>query len=302
MTLPLHSQTSSGSISGNIRDGQQAAIANASVVVTEQSRLTSVSAKTDGEGRFVFTNLLPGRYSIMVESAGFKKVERTDINLLANDKLSVGNITLDVGSITESVQVSAQVTQLKTESAERSDAMTATEMANVAVNSRSYLQLVGFLPGVVSTANLTTGGHAGLANISANGARFDQNNLTLNGLGNVDTGNNGDQLATVSIDAVQEFKVLAGTYQAEYGRSSGAQISVVTKSGTRDFHGSGYLFHRHEGLNANNWKITATDCSATCSASTMSATPSADRSTFRTTSTATVTSSSSSGARSTRNS
>ena len=89
------------------------------------------------------------------------------------------------------------------------------------MNSRSYLQLAGLLPGVVSTANLTTGGHAGLANISANGARFDQNNLTLNGIGNVDTGNNGDQLATISLDSVQEFQMLTSNYQAEYGRSSG---------------------------------------------------------------------------------
>ena len=88
----------------------------------------------------------------------------------------------------------------------------------MAVNSRSYLQLAGLLPGVVSTANLNTGGHAGLANISANGARFDQNNLTLDGISNVDTGNNGDQLATISLDSVQEFKMLTSNYQAEYGR------------------------------------------------------------------------------------
>ena len=170
----------------------------ASATLVEADKKISVNQKTDAEGRFVFTNLLPGRYNLTVEMQGFKKLERTDINLLANDKITVGIITLDVGSISDVVEVQAQSTQLKTESAERSDAMTATELENVAVNSRSYLQLVGFLPGVVSTANLNTGGHAGLANISANGARFDQNNLTLNGLGNVDTGNNGDQLATIS--------------------------------------------------------------------------------------------------------
>ena len=108
-------------------------------------------------------------------------------------------------------------------------------------------------PGVVNTNDYKVAGHAGLANISVNGARNNQNNLTLDGVGNVDTGNNGDQLATVSIDAVSEFKILSSNYQAEYGRSSGAQISVITKSGTNEFHGSGYLYHRHEGLNANSW-------------------------------------------------
>jgi hypothetical protein len=86
-----------------------------------------------------------------------------------------------------------------------------------------------------------------------NGARPSQNQLSLNGIGNVDTGNNGGMNVSVSIDSTAEFKILTGTYQAEYGRSAGAQISMVTKSGTEQFHGSGYWYHRHEGLNANLW-------------------------------------------------
>jgi hypothetical protein len=235
-------------------DKQQAAVPNASVILTDQDKGTAFKASTDQEGRFVFPQVQPGKYNLVVENAGFKKAERQNLTVLANDKISAGVIALEIGVVSESIEVSAQSLQLKTESAERSAALTTKELENVAVNSRSYLQLAGLLPGVVSTANLTTGGHAGLANISANGARFDQNNLTLDGIGNVDTGNNGDQLATVSLDSVQEFKMLTSNYQAEYGRSSGAQISVVTKSGSSSFHGSAYWFHRHDGLNANNWK------------------------------------------------
>jgi len=247
-------QTSSGSIAGTVVDKQQAAVANASVTLIDQDKSTAFNTKTDAEGRFVFPQVAPGKYNLTVENPGFKKAERLNLTVLANDKISAGMITLEIGAVTESVEVSAQTLQLKTESGERSAALTTKELENVAVNSRSYLQLAGLLPGVVSTANLTTGGHGGLANISANGARFDQNNLTLDGIGNVDTGNNGDQLATVSLDSVQEFKMLTSNYQAEYGRSSGAQISVVTKSGSSSFHGSAYWFHRHDGLNANNWK------------------------------------------------
>ncbi len=247
-------QTSSGSIAGTVVDSQQAAVANATVTLIEPERNISIVAKTDSEGRFVFPQVLPGKYTLSVENPGFKKAERKDLTLLANDKISAGTISLEIGTVSESVEVSAEALTLKTESAERSAALTNKELENVAVNSRSYLQLAGLLPGVVSTANLNTGGHAGLANISANGARFDQNNLTLDGIGNVDTGNNGDQLATVSLDSVQEFKMLTSAYQAEYGRSSGAQISVVTKSGSSAFHGSGYWYHRHDSLNANNWK------------------------------------------------
>ena len=93
-------------------------------------------------------------------------------------------------------------------------------------------------------------------NSASNGGRANSNQLTINGISNVDTGSNGSVNATVSLDSVQEFKILTGVYQAEYGRSSGAQISVVTKSGSSDLHGSGYWFHRNDSLNANNWKNT----------------------------------------------
>src|SRR5713226_1460810 len=201
-------QTSSGSIAGGVRDAQDAAVPNATVTLIEEQRKTAFAAKTDPEGRFVFPQLLPGRYDLSVEAEGFRKVERKDIALLANDKITVGIINLEVGGVTESVEVAAQVTQLKTESSERSEAIVGKQLQELAVNSRSYLQLAGLATGVVSTANLTTGGHGGLANISANGQRFDHNQLTLDGIGNVDTGNNGDQLATISLDAVQESKSL----------------------------------------------------------------------------------------------
>ena len=142
---------------------------------------------------------------------------------------------------------------LKTESAERSDVLVTKQLENVAVNGRSYLALAALTPGVVSTGNFQTAGTGGLGNISANGARMNQNQLTLNGISNVDTGNNGDQLATISLDSVQEYRILTGIYQAEFGRSSGAQISVVSKSGTTAFHGSSYYYRRHDSMNANDW-------------------------------------------------
>src|SRR5947209_16451627 len=149
--VPSWAQTSSASIAGNIRDSQDAAVTTANVTITEQSKNVSTSTKVDELGRFVFPQLAPGKYDLVVESPGFKKLERKDIELLANDKISVGNITLDIGSLTESVEVQSQVVQLKTESAERADAIVGKQLQNLAVNSRSYLQLAGIVPGVVST-------------------------------------------------------------------------------------------------------------------------------------------------------
>ncbi|MDQ2898788.1 MAG: TonB-dependent receptor [Acidobacteriota bacterium] len=253
-TAPNFAQTSAGSISGNVRDAQQASVANATVVATDQAKRTVYRATTDAQGRFSFAQLPPSTYTLAIEAPGFKKFEMKDQVLNANDKLAVGNLTLEVGAVDQTIEVEAQATELKTESAERSEAIVGKQLQNTLINGRSYLDLTKLIPGVYSTVNSQTAGHGGVGSISANGARQNQNNLTLNGLGNVDTGNNGDQLATISLDSVQEFKILTSNYQAEYGRSSGAQISVVTKSGTSDFHGSGYLFHRNEGLNANNWK------------------------------------------------
>ncbi len=250
----LSAQTTSGSISGIVKDAQGATVPNAKVSITSTSRGDTVTTDTDSEGHFVFPQLQPGTYSLRIEGSGFKTFEKSGVVLNANDKISAGEITLEIGAVAESVTVTARGAELQTESAERGNALVGTVLDNIAVNSRSYLALVGLAPGVVSTANLQVAGHGGLGAISANGARSNQNNLTLDGIGNVDTGNNGDQLATLSLDAVAEYKILTANYQAEYGRSSGAQISVVSRGGGSDFHGSGFLYHRHEGLNANNWR------------------------------------------------
>ena len=253
VAMSVAAQTTSGSLSGTVKDAHGGAITGARVQVTSASRNETRTTQTGEDGRFVFPQLQPDSYTLRVESKGFKAYDLESLVLNANDKISAPDIELQVGAVTESVLVTSSGEQLQTESAERSTAITGDQIANLAINGRSYLSLTRLAPGVVNTNDYKVAGHAGLSNISVNGARGNQNNLTLDGVGNVDTGNNGDQLATVSIDAVAEFKLLSSNYQAEYGRSSGAQISVVTKSGTNEFHGSGYLYHRHDQFNANSW-------------------------------------------------
>jgi Carboxypeptidase regulatory-like domain/TonB-dependent Receptor Plug Domain len=252
-SLTGYAQTTSGSIAGSVVDAQHSAVPNASVTATEQEQKFTHTTKTDDSGRFVFTQIPPGTYVLSVQAPGFKRYDRSGVVLNANDKLALGDLPMEIGAVTEQIEVSATTVTLQTESAERSTALVSKQMENIAVNSRSYLDLVKLVPGVVSTVNLQTAGPGGLANISANGTRTNSNQLTINGISNVDTGSNGGANATVSLDSVQEFKILTGVYQAEYGRSMGAQISVVTKSGSSQFHGSGYWFHRHDSLNANNW-------------------------------------------------
>lgn len=250
----LSGQSTSGSIAGVVQDTQGGVIPGAKVTALLANRGNTVSTITDAQGRFVFTTLEPGTYNITAEKKGFKKFERDRVVLNANDRLSSGVFKMQIGNISQTVEVEATGQMLKTESGERSDVIEGKQLQNTLVNGRSYLALTALTPGVVNNNNYQVAGHGGLGGMSVNGSRTNQTNLTLDGVGDVDTGNNGDQLATVSMDAVQEYKILTSNYQAEYGRSSGAQISVVTKSGTSQFHGEGFEYLRNEALNANNWK------------------------------------------------
>ncbi|MFN0084436.1 MAG: carboxypeptidase regulatory-like domain-containing protein [Blastocatellia bacterium] len=243
-------QTTSGSITGSISDPNQAAISNAVVRIEDSSRGFSLSATTDNEGRFVFPTLRPGTYTLRVEAAGFKKLERTGIVLVANDKLTLGDIVVQVGAASETITVTAEATQVQAESAERSYALQAEAVQNIAVNGRGFIPLASLATGVIFTNN--TGNNENIQNIAANGLRTSANNLQLDGVSIVDTGNNGTMIS-VTLDAIAEFKVLTSNYQAEYGRSAGAQISAVTRGGSREFHGSFYAFRRHDGMNANTW-------------------------------------------------
>ena len=251
--LVAYGQTISGSISGHVYDAQMAPIQGATVTVTDSSKNFTAVTKTGTEGNFLSAGLSPGNYTVSVEAAGFKKFSQTGIPLDANDKLDVGSLRLEVGAVTESIEVSSQAALLKTESVELSGTITGRQIENIEVNGRNPLDMAKLVPGVVSTTNFSVGGIGGLNGLNVNGERASQNNLTINGIGAVDTGNNGQQTAVLSIDSVSEFKILTGVYQAEYGRSIGAQISLVTKTGTDQFHGSGYWYHRNDSLNANSF-------------------------------------------------
>lgn len=249
-------QSITGSLNGRVVDQQGSAVPNAKVTATEPSKKLTVNTNTTVAGDFSIAGLEPGTYNVTVEAQGFKKLTRPAIPLNASDKIALGDMVVQIGSLAETIEVSATAMTLQTESVERGSAVTGTQIANINVDGRSPLDLAKLIPGVQFTngATYAVGNAAnGANNFTANGTRPSQNQVTLNGIGDVDTGNNGGMNASVSNDSIAEFKVLTGAYQAEYGRSAGAQVQLVTKSGTSQFHGSGYLYHRNEGLNANTF-------------------------------------------------
>src|SRR5262245_18855186 len=250
LTSVAVAQTTSGSIAGNITDPNRAALSGATVKIADAGKGFTLTATTDSEGRFVFPTVPPATYTLAVEAQGFKKLERTGLVLVANDKLTLGDIALEVGATSETVTITAEATQVQAESAERSYAIQLEQLEKIGVNGPGFVSLASVAPGIIFNTN--NGSGEGIQNIAANGLRTSANNVMLDGVAIVDTGNNGTMIA-VNLAAVAEFKVLTSNYQAEFGRSAGAQISAVTKGGTKNFHGSFYGLRRHDGLAANTW-------------------------------------------------
>ncbi|WP_321472084.1 carboxypeptidase regulatory-like domain-containing protein [uncultured Paludibaculum sp.] len=240
-------QQITGTISGNVKDAQQAAVAGAKVTIISTQQGTTREVSTNNEGTFVFTNAQPGTYDLGIEAPGFKKFEQKGVVLYASDRLSLGDLTLSVGALTETVTVEGDAAQVQATSAERSGVLTNKQVVDLALTSRNLFDLAKTIPGVVYTGS-------GVGAIAANGNRNNQNNFTLDGVTNMDTGSNGGTLASTNMDMIADMKIVTNSQGAEFGRASGAQIQVVTKSGTQQFHGTGYGFHRHEGLNANTWR------------------------------------------------
>ena len=200
----------------------------------------------------MFAIVRPDTYTLTAELQGFKKLERTNLVVNANDRLSAGILALEVGAMTEEVTVSTRVSELQTTSGERSFTLENSALQNIANNGRMLFNFAVLVPGAVPQGN---GGQeiGSVSGFTINGQRPNSNTMSIDGVANIDTGDNGGNMATTNIDAVAEFKVLTNAYQAEYGRAVGAQLQVVTKSGSRDFHGSGYWYGRRSDWNANSW-------------------------------------------------
>ena len=248
---PLRAQAVAGSISGVVQDAQGAVVPAAKVTLTNenQGEGSARTVNTTSDGTFVFSPVLAGKYTVTVEVMGFKKYVQSGIALDVSDRLGLPTIALQVGATGESVTVEAAAVQLQTLSAERAGVVTAAQVVDVAINGRNYTSLLKTVPGIAADS--------GTGDVSANGGRTAQNNFTLDGQNVTDIGVNQQFAYRISMDAIQEFKVSTNAQTAEFGRNDGAQVQVITKSGTRDFHGDGYWFKRGEFMNANTFTNNA---------------------------------------------
>lgn len=249
----LLGQGLTGQISGTVTDASGAVISDGDVTLINLNTGMRRQTKTDAEGAYLFPQLLPGRYQIEVSRAGFKTYQRSDIDLTATERLVIPPIRLEVGDLTQTISVEAEVVRVQTSSAERSGLIDTFQFQKISVKGRDYLAYLRLLPGVVDTRNREAPGWNNLTGVNINGNRSGTINLTLDGVSSLDTGSMTGPYLAPSVDAVAEVKVLLTNYQAEYGRSSGGTINAVIKSGTREYHGTGYYFKRNEAFNANEF-------------------------------------------------
>ncbi len=249
-------QPVNGVITGRVVDPGGLGVPGATVMVIREGTGEHRSALSADTGDFVFTGLLPGRYSLSVQASGMKRFELRDLDLTASERLSVGNLQLQLGGLSEAVTVTAEATPVQTSSAERSAVLTSAQMENLMSRARQFLELVRVLPGVVydPPSGLGSVDMLGITQgPKVQGLRGEFNTFSVDGLFMNDLGTVDTLYNPTNMDAVGEVKVLLNSYQAEYGRSGGAMINAVTKSGTREFHGGGYIYKRHEELNANGF-------------------------------------------------
>ncbi len=252
--LPAAAQTVSGTISGTVVDPSSLAVVNATVTLRSEDTGVEQTQTTGATGDFVFTAVLPGRYTLIAKMTGFKTVEKQNLNITAAEKLSAGHLTLPLGETTESVTVDAAGTPVQVNSNERSGLLTTDQMSTLMARGRDFLSLLRVLPGVVPSASGDVdaiGTRAAYPN--AQGMRISYPSVTIDGVTNNDLGSSQTTPTPVNMDAVGEVKVLMNNYQAEYGRTAGVLVQAVVKSGSNQLHGSGYYYKRNEEFNANNF-------------------------------------------------
>lgn len=259
----LHAQGLTGQIGGTVVDAQAAAIPAATVTVRNVETRVTREALTDSDGRFVITNVVAGEYDVQVSLAGFKTYERKGVRVAATERVALPAVTLEIGGVAEAVTVEANaaLVQVQTQSGERSGTILREQIESTQLRGRDFLGLLQAMPGVVDTSLRNAPGWNSFLGVEINGLNQTFMNLQYDGITNKDTGFGAANYVAPSLDSIAEVRVQASNYQAEYGRAGGANIIVVTRSGTSQFHGSGAFYKRHEGLNANAW-----DRRRTCSA------------------------------------
>ena len=251
----MYGQTVSSSLQGVVVDPADAAVAGAPLTLTNNDTKATRTATTDHTGTYRFQQVDPGTYSLNVRANGFKAATESGIIISAQETHNAGKLILALGSVSESISVTAEMAQIQLTSSEVSSTVDTADLEDLTLKGRDLFGFMRLVPGVIDTGaqgrDVTSPNQ--LRGFTIQGNSTLTMNFTVDGVTDMDTGSNSTVHYEPNMDAIQELKVLTSNYQAEFGRNSGGTVTVVTKNGTQDFHGSGNWSYRHEGLNANSW-------------------------------------------------
>lgn len=253
----LRAQNTSCALSGSVHDPAGAPIANGRITLTAEQNGFVRSVTTSHEGFFSFPDLTAAAFTLSVEAPGFKSYRQTGIEIGAGEQRSLGRITLPVGELSQSVQVTAEAVAVNLISGARTGTLGGDQLDHMALRGRDVFDAIALMPGVVDTSDgRDAPGPTSIGGIYIMGGRGDSKNMTVDGVSNLDTGSNGSVHSMPSMDSIAEVQVLLSNFDAEYGRNP-SSINVITKGGGRQFHGSAAWYFRNEDLNANDFFANA---------------------------------------------
>ena len=246
-------QITTGTLTGVTIDDQGLAVPGAHVSLTNEETRDVRRTVSNDAGVFALPALPAGQYTLAVRADGFRTVERQGIRLRANETYDAGRVVLALGAFSESTTVAAELAVVETGSADRSAAIESQGMDSLLARGRDPISLLNTLPGVSPVADVTSlGGQIGPLTPNIMGHRSASAGLAVDGMAATD-GDNGRHNSPVSLDAIEQIEVRLNNYAAEHGRNAGAQVNIVTKSGTRRFSGGLAYYVRNEALNENNY-------------------------------------------------
>ncbi len=250
-----------GSILGVVKDRSDASVVGAKIVATNVETNLAYETVSGSDGSFSILALSAGTYKLTVTATGFRPFTESDIVVRVNDKLRL-DVTLVVGTMTEQVEVLANAVQVQTENTQLGDVIDSKKMLALPLNGRSYIDLLGLQAGVAPGTSESiqqdrpVSGTLNPGNISVNGQRETANAFLVNG-GDVSEGRNNGAGYVPNLDSVEEFRLITNSFDAEYGKFSGAVMNAITKSGTNSFHGDAFWFLRNDVMDANNYFANA---------------------------------------------
>lgn len=252
LTSNTFAQDITARIDGQVTDPAGAVVTKATVTLTNTKTGEVRTVESNDDGSYTLTQIQPGVYDLSVRAQGFKEYLSKSLELSVNDRKTI-NVPLETGAVTESVTVTAEAPLIQT-TATVGDVVENRRVVELPLNNRNFMALLNLVPGVTSTGDSEIGiGLTNTVNFSVNGTRRNSINFLVDGVSNTDVGSNITLLAIPTVDTIQEFRVITSVPTAEFGKSGGGVVNLITRGGEREFHGGVYEFLRNDKLNANSF-------------------------------------------------